>query len=277
MAINFFDPEIFVQSGPTSARILDGSQPDGGTDEDGDIPTTEDLTGIELRLLPPFIKNNRTPRIPPFPGLAKLYCLTIVVSDAENDLIGGIDLQGFPRIGDNEHLPINKTIFYWQQDENSKKPPSQLHIMCCVMKSKSGLRDTGKILASIKNDEEYKNIITSLAGLVTKASPPGAIVTAITSLASVVGRLLENVQDKPLATTVNSFTALDGSFDKEGVFKNLFATKNVNFEFSLIVRDKNKEDAMTADIVGNKSLNAVTEVATEIKEDQKVLVELSPF
>jgi hypothetical protein len=277
MAINFFDPEIFVQSGSTHTRITAGTQSERLSEVKGDIPTTEDLTGIELRLLPPFIKNNHTPRFGPFPGLAKLYCLTIVVSDAENQLVGGIDLQGFPRIGDQEHLPINKTIFFWQQNESAKKPPSQIHTMFCVMKSKGALRDAGKILAEIKNDEEYKNIITSIKQLLTNATPTGTVINAITSLVSVIGKFLGNVQDKPLGTTVNSFTALDGSFDKEGFFKSTLASRDVNFEFALIVRDKNREDIIPVNSTHSKSLAGATEATVEVEEDEKILVELSPF
>src|SRR5688572_15601 len=72
------------------------------------IPVSK-LTGIEVRMLPPLIKDNRTPKIWPFPGYARLYCITIVVSDVQNQLAGVIDLKGFQRIDDNENLPINKT------------------------------------------------------------------------------------------------------------------------------------------------------------------------
>src|SRR5687767_3371633 len=75
------------------------------------IGNSSAATGIEVRMLPPLIKDNRTERIFPFPGFAKLYCVTIIVSDLPNQTVGGIDLDKFPRIGDNEHLPINKTLF----------------------------------------------------------------------------------------------------------------------------------------------------------------------
>lgn len=99
MSIDFLDPAtsaVFTPSGRLSRAI----------------PTSGKLTGIELRLLPPFVKDNNTEPFFPFPGFSKLYCLTIVVSDIGNQLVGGIDLQGFPRIGDNEHLPNNKPRRY---------------------------------------------------------------------------------------------------------------------------------------------------------------------
>src|SRR5215203_2266331 len=94
------------------------------------IPSAKDISGIEIRLLPPYIIDNRTERIWPFPGYARLYCLVIVVSDVDNQMAGNIDLKGFQRIGDREHLPINKTIFYWQQKSKTETSPTQVHVMC---------------------------------------------------------------------------------------------------------------------------------------------------
>lgn len=223
MSIDFLDPAtsaVFTPSGQLAREI----------------PTSDKLTGIELRLLPPFVKDNNTEPFFPFPGFSKLYCLMIVVSDIGNQLVGGIDLQGFPRIGDEEHLPINKTIFYWQQSETDKQPPKQIHTMCAVIKSKKGLRDTGKILTSLKNDEEYKTLMGTVAGMASASSPVGAAVDIVTQVAGIVGRYLVDVEDKPVGTVINSFTDIRGDFDHEGVRKYAFPTKKVDFEMEVIVR-----------------------------------------
>ncbi|WP_298709529.1 hypothetical protein [Chitinophaga sp.] len=223
MSIDFLDPAtsaVFTPSGRLSRAI----------------PTSGKLTGIELRLLPPFVKDNNTEPFFPFPGFSKLYCLTIVVSDIGNQLVGGIDLQGFPRIGDNEHLPINKTIFYWQQNETARQPPKQIHTMCSVIKCKKGLRDTGQILTSLKNDEEYKTLMGTVAGMASAGSPVGAALDIVTQVAGIVGRYLVDVEDKPVGTVINSFTDIRGDFDHEGVRKHALPTQKVDFEMEVIVR-----------------------------------------
>jgi len=52
------------------------------------IPFSGDVAGIELRMLPPLIRDNHTLSCWPFPGRARLYCLTLVISDAANQLTG---------------------------------------------------------------------------------------------------------------------------------------------------------------------------------------------
>src|SRR5919205_2773388 len=131
MAIHFLDPDILPVSGsspkPTTETTALTTSPVLKA-----LPTSADVSGIELRMLPPFIKDNTTPRIFPFPGYAQLYCLTIVVSDAPNQLVGAIDLKAFPRIGDQEALPINKTLFYWQAVNEQDPSPNQIHVMCSI-------------------------------------------------------------------------------------------------------------------------------------------------
>ncbi|MES1219820.1 MAG: hypothetical protein ABUT20_30245, partial [Bacteroidota bacterium] len=216
----------------------------------GNISTSSSVSGIELRLLPPFIKNNNTPKVWPFPGYAKLYCIVIVVSDGNNQVVGGIDLQGFPRIDDEESLPTNKSIFYWQKDVATDKAPNQLHVFCSVIKSKESLRDTGDIMASLKDDAGYKDITTTLSGLATNATAAGAVINVITQLAGIVGKYLGNVEDKPLGTVINSYTVINGDFDTVGKNKYKYTTRNVDFEFDLVVRDN---DITTAENKSSKS------------------------
>lgn len=203
------------------------------------VPVTAfsgDITGLELRLLPPYIKDNRTEKIWPFPGYAKLYCLTILVSDVENKLVGSIDLKGFPRIGDNENLPINKTLFYWLANENAKTAPSQIHLMVSVIKSKQGLRDTAAVLSQLGKNDEYKSLTKQLASMAANTTVAGAVLDIVTALAGVVGKILEGVDDKPLGTFVQSLTELHRDFDHFGSQKIPIATKYVDFELDCIVR-----------------------------------------
>ncbi|MGN6510151.1 MAG: hypothetical protein ACTHLD_11890 [Chitinophaga sp.] len=236
MAIDFLNPDTSVVFTAAEHLPRNGEIADKLKNAARDIPTSDKLTGIELRLLPPFVKDNNTEPFLVFPGFAKLYCLTIVVSDINNQLIGGIDLQGFPRIGDNEHLPINKTIFYWQQNTTDNTPPKQIHTMCSVIKSKKDLRKTGEIMAELKSDDEYKTLMGTVVGLASSTSPVGVAVDIITQVAGIVGKYLGKVEDKPVGTVIKSFTDIGGDFDHEGVRRHTLDAMNVDFEMEVIVR-----------------------------------------
>lgn len=243
MPINFFDEKNTFINSP--AEFMSANKAPGKLRETltMNIPSSKELTGIEIRLLPPFIADNNTEPFLLFPGFAKLYCLTIVVSDVDNQMAGGIDLQGFPRIGDKEHLPVNKTIFYWQQKDKNSAAPTQIHTMVSVIKSKKGLRDVGKIMTELKKDEDYKGIVKSIGTLAKNATGAGIAMEIVTQLSAVVGKYLGNVEDKPIGTIVNSYTALYGDFNNSGVVKRSYATKKVNFEIEIIVRKGTSEKA----------------------------------
>jgi hypothetical protein len=65
-------------------------------------------------------------------------------------------------------------------------------------------------------------------------------------VASVFGKFLGEVDDKPLMTWVQSFTDINGDFDKLG--KTTIGRKN-NFaalDLSIIIRDTTREEAIAA-------------------------------
>lgn len=263
MAIQFNDPEttLITNNNTLLKKISASPAADGLVPR---IPTSEDVTGIELRMLAPYIKDNRTPAIFPFPGYSDLYCLTIVISDVDNQLAGNIDLKGFHRIGDREHLPINKTIFYWQSDAASGKPPSQIHVFSSVMKCKKALREVGEILTSVKNDDNYKSLIGTLKGLATDAARFNVVTDVITQVAGIVGGYLKGVDDKPLGTVINSYTTLNGDFDKPGASPLSYPTRNVDFNFQMVVRS----------LAAQKALVATPVMATGRKRNGRVLKSL---
>lgn len=243
MPVNFLDPETTFLSGKMKALKRAGAS--SSAEELGTIPSSGDVTGIEIRMLPPYIKDNNTPAIKPFlPGFARLYCLTIVVSDVNNQLAGNIDIKGFPRIGDREYLPLNKTIFYWQSQKKTDKPPAQVHIMCSVIKSKKDLRDVSAILTQVKSDENYKSLIGSLKNLAKNAARFSLVTDVITQVAGIVGNYLGKVEDKPLGTVINSYTTIHGDFDKLGVSPFTYPTRNVDFNFQVVVRSAAATDML---------------------------------
>lgn len=271
MKLDFSDPQTTVLSNHASLiKRLKVISRDGKLLDK--IPTSSDVTGIELRMLPPLIKDNRTPAIFPFPGYARLYCLTLVVSDVENQLAGAIDLKGFQRIGDHENLPINKTIFYWQSQSETDKAPNQIHTMCTVIKSKKDLRDVGDILTQVKSDDNYKSLIGTLKSLAKDATQFGMVTDILTQVAGVVGTYLGKVEDKPLGTVINSYTTLHGDFDKQGVTLLAYPTRNVDFNFQIVVRnaEAGAGNASTRSVKGARRNAAAAPV-------EEVLVEMTPL
>jgi hypothetical protein len=254
MAINFFDPETTQVS--NGGLLLAGSL--SSLSKSAIIPvikSSKTATGIELRMLPPLIKDNHTPALWPFPGYSKLYCLTIVVSDVTNQLAGAIDLKGFPRIGDNERLPINKTIFYWQSSGKKEAAPNQVHTMCTIMKSKEGLREAGQIMGSVKDDGDYKNLISTLGKVGKGVAKFNAVTDIVVQIAGVVGKYLGKVEDKPLGTIINSYTTLHGDFDKMGISQLVYPTRDVDFEFQMVVRQQKEETAIAEKMATSKSFS----------------------
>lgn len=209
------------------------------------VPSSEDVAGIELRMLPPYIRDNHTLQMRPFfPGRAKLYCLTLVVSDTANQLSGLMDLNAFARVGRSEFLPINKTIFYWEAG-NGTKAPNQVHAMCSIIKSKESLREAGQIMEQAKGDEEYQHLVSQLSALGSDV-PLTAVSNLTLQIASVVGRYLGHVEDHPLGTVVQSFTRLHGDWDRLGITPIKTSTQGVDFDFELVIRDRERAAHPTA-------------------------------
>lgn len=209
-----------------------------------DVPPSQDLTGIELRIKSIFIKDNRTPAFGPFPGRANFYLLTIVVSDVANQSVKPVNVITFPRIGDEEALPTRETLFYYVQDKPASPMPQQLHLVASVIKSKRGLREAGAIMSDLESDGPYKDLLAQIAGLASDATAAGAIISLVQQLSGIIGNYLGKIEDRPLATVMRSFTGLAGDWDKLGVNPVAITTKFVNFTFELIVRNKGREQLL---------------------------------
>ena len=207
------------------------------------IPFSGDVAGIELRMLPPLIRDNHTLAFWPFPGRARLYCLTLVISDAANQLTGFMDLNAFPRIGKGDYLPINKTIYYWEEeDDKPGRPPSQLHVVTSIIKSKEALRETGEILSKVKDDDAYQSLVTELGSLLKDAASFNAITSLTMQAAHIVGQYLGRVDDQPIGTVINSFTRLHGDWDRLGITPITIPTRDVDFQYELIIRDQYRKE-----------------------------------
>jgi hypothetical protein len=275
MAINFIDPQTtHISNG--GQRFVGPLSSLSKTELSSVIKSSKTSTGIELRMLPPLIKDNHTPAVWPFPGYSKLYCLTIVVSDVTNQLAGAIDLKGFPRIGDNERLPINKTVFYWQSSNDKDSGPNQIHMFCSVMKSKQSLRDVGKIMGAIKDDTEYKGLIADLGKLTSDVAKFNVVSDIVVQIAGVVGKYLGAVEDKPLGTIINSYTTLHGDFDKIGIAQLLYPTRDVDFEFQMVVRNQKEETALAPKLTASRNFT-LTKAKMNLGIKDEVEVDMQPL
>jgi len=206
--------------------------------QDPGIPNSQTVTGLEVRLSRVFVKNNRTPKVWPFPGFADVYLL-LVVFDNLNPEPQTLTLSGFARIDDDEDLPVDKTAYYWKQTDPAGPVPSQVHVLLSVLKSKKGLRDTAAILEQARTSDDYRSLVTAVAGVI--ASAPVRAAELLLQLGSVVGGWLKDVEDKPLFTQVISFTDINGDFDSLGKTPVVKMNDYVQTTLTLVVRDPARE------------------------------------
>ena len=274
MSLQLSDPASFHRSGGT--QPLKGHISGLAFNTASPIPSSRDVSGVELRMLAPLIIENKTTPVWPFPGYSQLYCMTIVVSDVTNQLAGAIDLKGFPRIGDQEYLPINKTIFYWQNSVKGEKAPSQIHVLSSVIKSKKDLRDVGTIMTEIKDDSNYQSVISTLGQIAKNAAKINVVSDLVMQIGGLVGKYLGKVEDKPIGTVLNSYTTLHGDFDTVGVQKLSYPTKNVQFNFDLVIRNKTVETKLIKNLAG-KNLSLAGKPKLNLAEIEHVVVDMEPL
>ncbi len=206
----------------------------------GDIPTSEQISGIEVRLSRVLIKDNKTPRVGPFPGLARVYFLNFTASDLMEEHIQ-LDLKGFPKVDDGELLPVDRTLFYWKKENDTSAVPSQIHIMTSLIKSKQDLRNTGSVISQVKEDEDYKSLAKELGSALKIATQVGNISNLIFGMAGIVGKYLGNVDDKPLLTMYQSFTDIGGDFNQLGRVDKPIENKYAGINLAIYIRDKERQ------------------------------------
>lgn len=204
------------------------------------IPNSKNVTGLEVRLSRVFIKDNRTPQVWPFPGFADVYLLLVVFDDL-NPEPQVLNLSGFARIDDGEDLPVDKTAYYWKQEEPAGPVPSQIHVLLSVLKSKKGLRDTGAVMEKARESADFKSLVGKMVGAI--AGAPAAAAEVLLQLGGVVGSLLKDVEDKALFTQVVSFTDINGDFDNLGKTPVVKMNDFVQTTLTLVVRDPEREPA----------------------------------
>lgn len=207
----------------------------------GDIPSSKDISGLEVRLSNVTIIDNKTPKVFPFPGFAKVYFVNLVVSDLSADTVS-LDLNGFEKVDDGDKLSLDRTLFSWKKTNNNTIVPSQIHVFSSLIKSKQPLRDVAKIMSDVKNDSNFKDTVTTLNSLFKTASNITNISSLIFQVAGIVGGFLGKVDDKPLLTWVQSFTDINGDFDILGKTDKNATNKFASMNLSITIRDKDRKD-----------------------------------
>jgi len=205
------------------------------------IPTTRDISGIEIRLNHVIVKDNNTPKFLVFPGRADVYFINIVVSDLEAASTS-LDLKGFEKIKDGDSLSVDKTLYFWKKKNDIDLSPSQIHVFSSIVKSKESLRDSGTLISSVQNDGDYKNIVSTIGNTIKNAATFNVISSSIFSIAGIVGKYLGKVEDRPLLSWFQSFTDLGGDFDPLGETKKHAENNYAAMNLALIVRDKEREN-----------------------------------
>lgn len=217
-------------SKPRKAKAKTDSMATGG-----DIPTSGALTGIEIRVQKLLMRDNGTTWVWPWIRYSDLYVVMVAI-----DNLGGapyrVALEGFAKVDDGETLPVERTAYLWQKDGDHPKAPNQVHMVVSVIKSNSGIRKTGALLSKLKGTDDYRTAVGSLVGAVA-SSGATAIVDGLIAVTSIVGGILEGVDDQPLLTQVLSFTGINGDFDSLGKHLHQKGNKFVDLEVALTVRD----------------------------------------
>jgi len=202
------------------------------------IPPSKKLTGLEVRLSQVFIRDNKTPHVWPFIRYSNLYVMTSGVDNLGTEPYS-LNLKGFAEVDDGEQLPVDRTIYYWKEDDAKKKPPCAIHILASIIKSNEGIRGAGAALASLRKTDDFKAVMSAI---IEAATGGGAgIYEAFLPLIGVIGEVLGKIDDTPLMTTVLSYTDINGDFDQLGRHPYTQKNRYVDMVTTLIVRDATRD------------------------------------
>ena len=206
------------------------------------IPTSKKLTGLEVRLSQVLILDNKTPHVWPFIRYSNLYVVTSSVDNLGTEPYS-LNLKGFADVDDGEQLPVDRTLYYWKEDETKSKPPGAIHVLASIIKSNEGIRDVGTALASLRKSDDFKTVIKAVIAAATGGG--AAIYEAFLPLLGVIGEVLGKIDDTPLFTTVLSYTDINGDFDQLGRHPYPQRNRYVDMVTTLVVRDAARDPSLT--------------------------------
>ena len=202
------------------------------------IPTSKKLTGLEVRLSQVLIRDNKTPHVWPFIRYSDLYLITSSVDNLGTEPYS-LNLKGFTDVDDGEQLSVDRTVYYWKEDDTKNKPPGAIHILASIIKSNEGIREVGAVLASLRKTDDFKAVIKAI--IAAAAGGGVGIYEAFLPLVGVIGEVLGKIDDVPLFTTVLSYTDINGDFDQLGRHPYPQGNRYVDMVTTLIVRDATRD------------------------------------
>jgi len=205
------------------------------------IPTSKKLTGLEVRLSQVLIRDNKTPHVWPFIRYSNLYVITSSVDNLGTEPYL-LNLKGFADVDDGEQLSVDRTVYYWKEDETRDKPPGAIHILGSIIKSNEGIRDVGAALASLRKTDDFKAVIKAIIAAATGGG--AAIYEAFLPLIGVIGEVFGKIDDTPLFTTVLSYTDINGDFDQLGRHPYPQGNRYVDMVTTLIVCDATRDPTL---------------------------------
>ncbi|MGN6566430.1 MAG: hypothetical protein ACTHJ0_00685 [Flavipsychrobacter sp.] len=191
---------------------------------------------IELKLLPPFIKKNRERNICRSLVLKEnLYCITIVVDDANDTLHERIYIDGFDLVKSKTYLPVQGTIFSWQSGAESEPEPSCIYFATSIIRCRQKLRDFNMIMERIMQDERYIGLIEKMSSLVPATISLAYMANIMLRVLDILNKYLGKIDSTPLGLVFNSVSYFDGDLEKRQEKSICLNTKHVDFRYELKV------------------------------------------
>jgi len=150
-------------------------------------------------------------------GTAQVYVLTVVTDDVSSKPFC-IALKTFDGVANKDYLPFGPAgVAIYRSPRNST--PTFLDYRILVMVSHERIRNAGKVLADILDDESYKSLMNEVSLVVAAGNAPAAfIIKAADSVLGIIAKLMKAEQDKQVIYIVGSF---DQAFDQLGIRYNV--------------------------------------------------------
>jgi len=119
-------------------------------------------------------------------------------------------------------------------------------------------------------------MVGDLGNIAKDAAKFNVVTDIMVQLASVVGKYMGNVEDKPIGTVINSYTTLHGDFDNPGITPLVYATPDTDFHFEVVVRNKAAEEEVAKTLHGTRA-GASSKKTRSTSMEEEVEVDMQPL
>ena len=174
------------------------------------------IENVRMSLKEVYVIDNRDP------GKGDIYLVTIVTDNLSPEPFG-LTIKTFEDIHDKEALQIGPGGLAIYRNP-AERIPRFLDYRILVVESDQELREAGKVLDEIRQDDTYKSFRDSLLAAASVSQPATALIVAASDFfVGLVARVLKMNKDDQLIYIAGSF---DDAFDDLGVRYGLVAHKN---------------------------------------------------